>query len=143
MIAGAVRVLAVHNLQEVPVMERVVVWTEAAPALDPQAIAKLREIDPAGRHGLVDRVLEVYQTLLAGHLDDLDSATPDAERLARLAHTLKSSSATVGALAFSERCAALEYAVRGERRMPSRADLDVLIREGRNVLAAVGAMLAK
>ncbi|MFT3822253.1 MAG: Hpt domain-containing protein [Rubrivivax sp.] len=116
----------------------------AAPVIDPQAIARLRELDPGGQQGVLRRVLQAYETSLGRHLVDIGQAVAagDADRLSRSAHTLKSSSAAIGAMGFSQRCADLEHHLRGDRQLPPAAELQALIDEGRQVLAAVGAMLA-
>jgi len=116
----------------------------APPVIDPQAIARLRELDPSGQQGVLRRVLQAYETSLGRHLGEIGQAAAagDAERLSRSAHTLKSSSAAIGAMGFSQRCADLEQHLRGERQLPPAAELQALIDEGRQVLAAVEAMLA-
>jgi HPt (histidine-containing phosphotransfer) domain-containing protein len=59
----------------------------------------------------------------------------------RAVHTLKSSSAAVGAMAFSQRCADIEQAARDARAMPDATEIQALLGQGQVVLAAVGAML--
>lgn len=115
------------------------------PVIDPQSIERLRELDPTGQQGVLQRVLQAYETSLTRHLADIGTVAgpADLDRLARSVHTLKSSSAAIGALAFSQRCADLEHLARSERQLPGAAELEALIHEGRQVLAAVGAMLAK
>ena len=114
------------------------------PVIDPQAIERLRELDPDGRQGVLLRVLRAYENSLARHLADMGSArdAADFDRLLRAVHTLKSSSAAVGAMGFSQRCADIELIVRAGKTMPDAADVQALIREGERVLTAVGAMLA-
>jgi HPt (histidine-containing phosphotransfer) domain-containing protein len=116
----------------------------AGPLIDPQAIERLRELDPGGRHGVLPRVLKAYETSLARHLVDIGSArdAADMDRMLRAVHTLKSSSAAVGAMGFSQRCADIEHGVRAGKTMPDAAQVDALVEEGQAVLAAVGAMLA-
>ena len=115
------------------------------PVIDPQAIERLRELDPTGQQGVLQRVLQAYETSLTRHLADIGTVATvaDLDRLARAVHTLKSSSAAVGALAFSQHCADVEHQARSERRLPEPAELEALIHEGQQVLAAVGAMLTK
>lgn len=115
------------------------------PVIDPQAIERLRELDPTGQQGVLRRVLQAYETSLTRHLADIASASAqgDLDRLSRAVHTLKSSSAAIGAMGFSQRCADVEHQARSERRQPDAAELDALIHEGRQVLAAVGAMLTQ
>lgn len=88
----------------------------AAPpqVLDAAALARLRELDPEGKHGVVVRVLTTYETALTRQLAQLraEQAAPQGAALAALAHTLKSSSASVGALALARACEALEQRLR-------------------------------
>lgn len=117
----------------------------AEPVIDPQAIERLRDLDPGGQQGVLQRVLRAYESSLARHLADIGQAghtAADLDRLLRAVHTLKSSSAAVGAMAFSQRCADIEHIVRAEKCMPDAAEVEALLLEGRGVLAAVGAMLA-
>ena len=117
--------------------------TAPGPLIDPQAIERLRELDPSGQQGVVGRVLQAYQASLARHLADIRTALAgaDLDRLVRTAHTLKSSSAAVGATHFSQRCADVEHHVRHDKTMPETAEVQALIDEGQQVLAAVAAML--
>lgn len=133
-----------HGQNEPPLAAAAAGVAGKPPLIDPQAIERLRELDPSGQQGVLERVLRAYQTSLARHLTDIAgaSASADGDRLARAAHTLKSSSAAIGALAFSQRCADVEHAVRQERRIPEAAQLEALVNEGQQVLAAVGAMLS-
>jgi HPt (histidine-containing phosphotransfer) domain-containing protein len=88
--------------------------------LDAAALARLSELDPTGNGTLVQRVLATYATSLERTRNELLRARqpmqPEAVR--HLAHTLKSSSASVGALALSTLCAQVEQHVRvlNERR---------------------------
>ncbi len=111
--------------------------------LDPLAIERLRELDPSGQQGMLGRVLQAYHTSLSRHLQDLGGTDLSLKQLASATHTLKSSSAAVGAMAFSQRCADIEQLVRREQRQPPSGDLDALLQEGRHVLEAVTAMLTQ
>jgi HPt (histidine-containing phosphotransfer) domain-containing protein len=111
--------------------------------LDATALARLSELDPTGNGTLVQRVLATYATSLERTRNELVRARqplqPDALR--HLAHTLKSSSASVGALALSALCAQVEQHV----RMPEPGDvdslLDAMLAEMQRVSGAVQAML--
>lgn len=83
--------------------------------LDAQALAKLNELDPTGSGGLVQRVLTVYRGSLAKLRQQLAVSASDPAGLRIGAHALKSSSASVGALALSQLCAEVEHAVRDQR----------------------------
>jgi len=93
--------------------------TTTAAALDAEALARLRELDPGGRSGLLQRVVNAYLASLERLVPDLDRARgtqAEAETLRHVAHTLKSSSASVGALQVSQRCAEIEALAR-ERQL--------------------------
>jgi len=113
------------------------------PRLDPDAIDRLRQLDPTGQLGVLQRVLQAYESSLARHLADVAEAVEqtDADRLGRAAHTLKSSSAAVGAVAFAQHCADVEQIVRQRRVLPDVALVEALVHEGGQVLRAVGDML--
>lgn len=112
--------------------------------LDPEAIERLRQLDPGGQQGVLMRVLQAYETSLVRYLDDIASvvAAGDVERLKRSAHTLKSSSAAVGALEFSRICAEVEQLAAKAGSLPGPGAVEAMVHEGRRVLAAVRTMLA-
>lgn len=115
----------------------------AVPLIDPAAIERLRQLDPTGQQGVLRRVLQAYDTSLTRHLAEVAEAweQADGDRLGRAAHTLKSSSAAVGAMAFAQHCADIEHSVREHKQLPDAALVEALIHEGRRVLRAVGDML--
>ncbi|MDE2368112.1 MAG: Hpt domain-containing protein [Burkholderiales bacterium] len=116
-------------------------------ALDPAALDKLRELDPQGRHGLLERVMTTYVNSLLRILGLLEAEATrgDVETVARLAHQLKSSSASIGAMPLSRAAAEVERELRAASA-GSSADASVaiarLLREGRGAAASVNAMLA-
>ena len=112
-------------------------------ALDAAALARLRELDPDGRQGLLARVLAAYESSLRGMVDQLHAALDagDAGAVAGLAHKLKSSSASVGALALAASCADVERRLRGGVPGDLAADVARLLADGEAALRAVGAML--
>jgi len=85
------------------------------PVLDAASLAELRALDPDGKAQLVKRVLTTYQSSLAKLTQQLRSARGEGawEQVGRVAHTLKSASASIGALALSSLCAEIERLVRG------------------------------
>jgi HPt (histidine-containing phosphotransfer) domain-containing protein len=112
--------------------------------LDAQALARLQELDPHGQAGLVRRVLLTYAQSLRRLLDQVRTARAagDREALGQVAHTLKSSSASVGALDLSALCVELE----AQLRQPGHADavplaamLERLQAEGERLLAGLQA----
>lgn len=114
------------------------------PALDQAALARLRELDPDGRNGVVARVLSTYETALKKQLGQLAEmgSTPDAAAVSALAHTLKSSSASVGALSLAQVCEELERRIRTTGKAGAQ-DVALLTTEGAAALVAVSAALAR
>ena len=87
----------------------------AEPAdLDAAALASLCALDPTGASGLLERVLKAYQSSAARLMPQLDAAhrAGDHNAIRLVAHTLKSSSASIGALRLSQLCVQLEAAIR-------------------------------
>jgi HPt (histidine-containing phosphotransfer) domain-containing protein len=84
------------------------------PVLDAACMAELRALDPDGKAQLVKRVLATYQASLAKLVAQLQVARADGawDQVSRVAHTLKSSSASIGALALSALCADIERLLR-------------------------------
>lgn len=112
-------------------------------ALDETALSRLRELDPDERHGVLKRVLAAFETSLNRVLGQLQDplAGADAKLVAGLAHTLKSSSASVGALELSAACAQVEARLRAGQTAALCDDVDLLRRHGQAALEAVEAML--
>lgn len=111
----------------------------AVSILDAQALAALAQLDPNGSTQLVRRVMTTYRASLARLVAQLALARKNADLAAlRLAtHTLKSSSASVGALSLSALCGAAESAVREGRLEGLPPLLDQLEAEAVRVDAAV------
>lgn len=116
----------------------------AAVELDPAALARLAELDPGDRNGLVVRVLECYAATLERASAELQQAGRDGrfDVVRHLAHTLKSSSASVGALDFASLCTQVEAALREQQPSPEAVPLGALLDELRRVARAVQARLA-
>ncbi len=110
--------------------------------LDAQALARLRELDPDGRAGVVRRVLEAYQGSLRRGLEQLGAVpSPPAEAVAALAHTLKSSSASVGALALAQVCSEVERQLKAGQHEGLERDIAQLLAHGEAALQAVATIL--
>ena len=89
--------------------------TKAADAtLDADALANLRALDPHGKSRLLERVVEAFDSSSARLLPQLREAhaARDLQGIRHVAHTFKSSSASVGALALSRHCAEVEAMIR-------------------------------
>lgn len=114
-----------------------------AARFDPAALERLRELDPDGRHGVLQRVMTAFETSLSRMLVQLAAERDggDAGVVAGVAHTLKSSSASVGALVLSQACADVERRLRGGGAGSLDDDIDRLLSAGEAALGTVRAML--
>jgi HPt (histidine-containing phosphotransfer) domain-containing protein len=114
------------------------------PVLDAACLAELRALDPDGKAQLVKRVLAAYQTSLVRLVDQLRQARGEAawEQVSRVAHTLKSSSASIGALALAGVCADIERLLRGGDADGAERLLDRFGTEAGRVEIAVRKQLA-
>ena len=111
-------------------------------ALDKVALAKLHELDPQGRLGVVQRVLQAFETSLMRTLAQLQAqGALDAALVSHIAHTLKSSSASVGASRLAAVCADTERHCRAGDSNALAPDVQRLLSEGGATLVAVRAML--
>lgn len=112
-------------------------------SLDPAALARLRELDPDDRHGVLQRVLNTFEVSLGHMLTQLalHASGGQPQAVADIAHKLKSSAAAVGAVALSRVCAEVEQ--RQRLGAPAQLDADVrrLITDGELALQAVRAIL--
>jgi HPt (histidine-containing phosphotransfer) domain-containing protein len=111
--------------------------------LDETALSRLRELDPDGRHGVLRRVLGAFETSLSRMLAQLAAERENGNPgvVGSVAHTLKSSSASVGAMELARICAEVEHRLR--EKLPGDLGVDVarLTAAGEAALATVGAML--
>lgn len=116
---------------------------EPAPVLDPQALARLSDLDPTGKNHLIERVLMAFQASVARLRPQAEAARASGDRAALrlVAHTLKSSSASIGAMRLSQLCARLETAIRLETLHRDDADLDALGTALDDVLGAIEPLL--
>lgn len=107
--------------------------------LDAEALANLNMLDPTGANRLLPRVLTTYRGSLARLLGQLTLARSQADTASvrLVTHTLKSSSASIGALALAALCGAAERAARDAEmdRLPGL--LDQIEAEATRVDAAV------
>ena len=115
-----------------------------ATTLDAEALDRLRELDPTGKGRLLDRVLRAFQSSSARLSQQFVEArrNDDMQAIRHVVHTLKSSSASIGALALARLCAEIEASIRTEAfaTLPDR--LDAMDRELAAVLQAVTPMLS-
>jgi HPt (histidine-containing phosphotransfer) domain-containing protein len=111
--------------------------------LDPGSLDQLRQLDPTGGSGFVARVLGTYVRSLERHEAEARQArlAGQWDALARAAHTLKSASASIGALVFSEICADIESRIRRQELDQLDDRLERFFGEAARVREAVQAQL--
>lgn len=112
---------------------------DAPAVLDEQALAMLAQLDPSGSSQLFVRVMSTYRKSLARLVGQLVAARGplDADAMRLAAHTLKSSSGSVGALSLAQLCGVVEAALREGRLEALPATLDALLAEAERVEIAV------
>ena len=94
---------------------------------DAEALRRLRELDPRGDNRLFERVGKAFENSVGRLLPQLEDAfrVNDTAAIVHVAHTLKSSSASIGALKLSQLCAEIETMIRRQ----TGEDLSDRIRE--------------
>jgi HPt (histidine-containing phosphotransfer) domain-containing protein len=121
--------------------------TASTPAalLDPEAIRRLRELDPSGGNKLLERVVAAFSSSLDRLLPDLAHAREgdviDLGVVRHVSHTLKSSSASLGAMALAARCADIETQARDGRSEGLSEQLDAMLHDIQQVRTALAALL--
>ena len=107
--------------------------------LDPKAMNQLRELDPQGKSKLIERVLRAFLQSVERLLPQLEQAgrSADLAGVRHVAHTFKSSSASIGAIQLSASCADLETLI----RQGTVDNLDQRVRDLSNEIALVSKAL--
>jgi HPt (histidine-containing phosphotransfer) domain-containing protein len=82
---------------------------------DEQALQRLEALDPSGQNHLLVRVMKAFEVSLQRMSTQLVTALAerDLAGMRHVVHTLKSSSASVGALRLSQLCLDVETGLRG------------------------------
>jgi HPt (histidine-containing phosphotransfer) domain-containing protein len=115
-----------------------------ATVLDADALQRLRELDPGGRSRLLDRVLRAFESSATRLGEQFREARrhDDMAGIRHVVHTLKSSSASIGALELARICAEIETSIRTDSLAGLPGRLDAMDRELKAVLQAVTPMLS-
>ncbi|MDE2593200.1 MAG: response regulator [Burkholderiales bacterium] len=97
---------------------------------DSESLRRLRELDPKGDNKLIERVAKAFETSVGRLLPQLDESikAQDNAGIVHVVHTLKSSSASIGALKLSHQCAEVEAMIRrqsGEDLSPRIRDIPI------------------
>ena len=116
----------------------------SATVLDADALDRLRELDPSGTSRLMERVLRAFHSSASRLAQQFRDArtSGDMQGVRHVAHTLKSSSASIGALPLARLCAEIEASIRAEAFAALPESLDAMDRELAAVLQAVTPMLS-
>jgi HPt (histidine-containing phosphotransfer) domain-containing protein len=95
-----------------PPHPRAAIEPRRSATLDAAALARLAELDPTGASRLIERVLRAFQASIGRLGPQLEAARRNTDRamIRLVAHTLKSSSASIGALTLADLCARIEAA---------------------------------
>ncbi len=107
------------------------------------ALGRLTQLDPTGVNRLLQRVLTAFQGSVERLRPQLEAARRDANlpAIRLVAHTFKSSAASIGATALSQLCAELETAIRVEPSPDLGDRLDRLSVELADSLVAIDRVL--
>ncbi len=116
----------------------------SATVLDAEALDRLRELDPTGKSRLLERVLRAFHSSASRHAQQFGEARMkgDMQGIRHVVHTLKSSSASIGALALARLCAEIETSIRAEAFATLPERLDAMDRELAAVIQVVTPMLS-
>jgi HPt (histidine-containing phosphotransfer) domain-containing protein len=137
---------APSNPDSLPAAEAPAGAGSAAPApdvLDAAALDRLRELDPKGENQLLQRVLTAFQTSIARLVPQVRdaSATGDLAGVRHVAHTLKSSSASIGALKLAQMCGEIESMIRLDKVESLAPRVEAMCAEIDTVLQALKQLL--
>jgi HPt (histidine-containing phosphotransfer) domain-containing protein len=107
--------------------------------LDDAALARLRELDPTGTNKLLERVFKAFESSVARLMPLLAEAerVGNPAGIGHVAHTLKSSSASIGAVCLSQLCAEVESKARLGSVEGLSGPIELMRRETARVLRAL------
>ncbi|HTC44935.1 MAG TPA: response regulator [Steroidobacteraceae bacterium] len=115
-----------------------------ASSLDQNALRQIRSLRQPGGPDLLKRIVDLYIGNSRTLIDTLRGAIirDDATGVLQAAHSLKSSSANVGATLLTQLCGTLETSARQGKLASGWAMLDQIVEEHRRVLLALNAQTA-
>lgn len=124
-VASSAQVAEPATATSAPVAEAGAVSIEAI--FDSESLRRLRELDPKGANKLLERVAKAFENSVGRLLPQLEESikAQDNPGILHVVHTLKSSSASIGALKLSHQCAEVESMIRRQ----SGEDLSPRIQE--------------
>jgi len=106
---------------------------------DEQSVLRLLELDPSGKNQLLERVIKMFSASVDKYVAQLEDAwrAGDLKGVKDTAHTLKSSSANLGALKLSQCCVEIESVIRDQTGDDLRPLLDDLRTQAARVQVAL------
>lgn len=112
--------------------------------LDGEALHQLRDLDPTGANHLLERVFHAFETSTGRLMPQMRAAqrSDDNAVVRHVVHTLKSSSASIGATRLSQLCAEIETMIREGRLDDLPLRLEQMDRETAAVLRVLRKMAA-
>jgi len=115
-----------------------------ASSLDQNALRQIRSLRQPGGPDLLKRIVDLYISNSRTLIDSLRAAIirNDATGVLQAAHSLKSSSANVGATVLTQLCGTLETSARLGKLAAGWALHDQIVEEHRRVLLALNAQTA-
>lgn len=107
------------------------------------AVQRLVELDPDGRNHLLERVTKMFANSVDKYVGQLEDAwrAGDLKTVRDVAHTMKSSSANLGALKLSHSCVEIETVIREQTGDDLGPLIIALQNEANRVLAALPLLL--
>ncbi len=114
-----------------------------ATVLDPAALAAIRALQKPGKSNFLAQLIDLYRSNAQQWVNAIETAyaADDQETLLRSAHTLKSSSANLGALDLAARCREIETAARAGQFEQADRHIQTLPAEFARVDLALQAIL--
>jgi signal transduction histidine kinase/CheY-like chemotaxis protein/HPt (histidine-containing phosphotransfer) domain-containing protein len=115
----------------------------SAHVLDAEALQRLRDLDPRGENQLLQRVIKAFESSASRLVPQVQGAlhAGDHAGVRHVAHTLKSSSASIGAMKLSQLCADIEARIRTERLDQLESRVEAMCAEVQVVLQALKRLL--
>jgi len=115
----------------------------AAAVLDPATLTALRALQTPRKPDFLAQIIGIYLNNAPQLVGAIETAYADDQRelLLRSAHTLKSSSANIGALDFATHCCAIETAARAGQPEQTAGQIQTLRAEFNRVETALHAVL--
>ena len=110
---------------------------------DQEALRRLKELDPKGDNRLFERVATAFENSAGRLMPQLEDAISqqDMQGILHVAHTLKSSSASIGALKLSQMCAEIETMIRRQTGDDLSSRLQEIPKEVERVLTGLRLLL--